>query len=156
MRTSSRTLLGFGIGLGILIVVTIILALTLGRGNSPLMAENTPQGIVQRYLLAVQEKNYSAAYNYLAPSDPKNVNGPIQSYDMWLQASQNSANSTWKANLGQVSISGETANVGITIEVLRPGGPFGNPVNTNNITFFLKKVGANWLIVSPADLYWLY
>ncbi len=156
MKNSSRTLLSFGIALGVLVIATLVLALTLGKGNAPLMSENTPQGVIQRYLLAIQEKNYLAAYNYLAPSDPKNVNEPIRSYDMWLQQVQNSVNSTWKANLGKVTISGETANVDVSIEVLRPDGPFGNPVNANNITFFLKMVGANWLIISPADLYWLY
>ena len=156
MRTSSRALIGFGIGIGVLVLVTIILVLTLGRGKSALLSENTPQGIVQRYLLAIQEKDYSAAYKYLAPPEPVNVKEPVLSYEMWLTSAQNSVNSTWKANLGEVNISGETANVNVTIGVLRPGGPFGNPVNTSNVTFFLKNVGSNWLIVSPADLYWLY
>ena len=160
MRTSSRTLLGFGIGIAVLIIVTIVLVLTLGKGHAPLLSENTPEGVVQRYLLAVQEKNYPAAYAYLVPLDPKNVNSPIhspiQTYDNWLISAQNNTNTTWKANLGAVNITGESATVIVMIDVFRAGGPFANPVNTNNITFILKQSGSTWLIISPTDLYWLY
>jgi hypothetical protein len=156
MKTSSRALIGFGIGIAVLVIVTIILVLAIGRGNASLLAVDTPEGVVQRYLLAVQEKNFATAYNYLAPYDPKNVDIPTQTYDNWLSSVQNSGNSTWKANLGQVNISGDTANVMVIIEVFRAGGPFGNPVATNNMNFMLKKTGTNWLIISPTDLYWLY
>lgn len=156
MKTSSRTLIGFGIAIAVLVIVTVILVLTTGRGNAPLLAINTPEGVVQRYLVAVQEKNFATAYNYLAPYDPKNPDNPTQTYDNWLSSAQNSGNSTWKANLGQVNITGDTASVTVIVDVFRAGGPFGNPVSTNNMNFMLKKTGANWLIISPTDLYWLY
>ena len=156
MKTSNRTLVGFGIGIAALVIITIILVLTLGRSNQTLLPENTPQGVVQRYLQAVQEKNYQVAYNYLTPADPKIPNGPFQSYDNWVMSTQNSNNSTWKANLGSVNTNGYNATVEITIDIFRPVGPFGNPVNTNTMTFVLKKTGANWMIISPTDLYWLY
>jgi len=156
MKTSNRTLVGFGIGIVALVIITVILVLTLGRSNPTLLPENTPQGVVQRYLQAVQEKNYQIAYNYLTPADPKNPNGPFQSYDNWVMSTQNSSNSVWKANLGTVNINGDNATVEVMIDIFRPGGPLGNPVNTNNMTFLLKKTGTNWLIISPTDLYWLY
>jgi hypothetical protein len=160
MKTSSRALIGFGIIIAVLIIVAITLVLTLGKGNPPLLSENTPQGIVQRYLIAIQEKNYPAAYNYLAPpdtSDPNYVKGsPLSSFDNWVMTTQYAGNSTWKANLGKVTILGATANVEIIVDHFRPEGPFGNPVNTNNLTFFLKTVDSKWLITSPLDLYWLY
>ena len=156
MKTSSRALLGFGIAVAVLIIGTLILVLTLGKGNSPLLSENTPQGVVQRYLLAVQEKNYPAAYAYLVPSDPQNINNPAQTYDNWLISAQNNTNTTWKANLGTVTVNGDSATVIVMVDVFRAGGPFANPVNTNNLTFILKQSGATWLIVSPTDLYWLY
>ena len=156
MRTSSRTLIGFGIAIAVLIIGTIVMVLTLGKGHAPLLSENTPQGVVQRYLIAVQEKNYPGAYAYLVPQDPKNINNPPQTYDNWLISAQNNPNTTWKANLGTVNITGESATVIVTIDVFRAGGPFANPVNTNSITFILKQSGATWLIISPTDLYWLY
>jgi hypothetical protein len=156
MKTSNRTLIGFGIAMATLVIATIVLVLTLGQSNAPLLAENRPEGIVQRYLLAIQDKNYPAAYLYLAPTDPKNINAPAQTYDNWLMSAQNSGNSTWKANLGQVNITGDTASVIVMIDVFRAVGPLGNPVSTNTMTFLLKQTGPDWLIISPVDLYWLY
>jgi hypothetical protein len=156
MKKSNRTLIGFGIAIAVLIIGTIILVLTLGKGNAALLSDKTPEGIVQRYLMAVQAKNYPAAYAYLVPQDPKNINSPIQTYDNWLTSAQNNTNTTWKANLGSVIITGDSATVIAMIDVFQPGGPFANPVHTNNITFILNKSGSNWLINSPTYLYWLY
>lgn len=156
MRTSNRTLMGFGIGIGVLILTTIILVLTLGKGTANLLAENTPEGVVQRYLLAIQEEDYQAAYSYLIPHDPKSIDNPTMTYDEWLMNVRNNSNNTWKASLGAVKITGDSATVEVMIDVFRPGGPFANPVNTNNETFILKKTGPSWLITSPTYLYWLY
>jgi hypothetical protein len=156
MKTSSRTLIGFGIAIAVLIIVTIILVLTLGKGKAPLLSENTPQGVVQRYLVAIQEKNYPAAYAYLSPQDPKNINTPAQTYDNWLISAQNNTSTTWKASLGTVTTTGDSATVIVMIDVFRAGGPFSNPVNSRNMTFILKQSGSTWLIISPTDLYWLY
>ena len=156
MRNSNRTLMVFGIGIGILIITTIILVLTLGRGTANLLAENTPEGVVQRYLLAIQEENYPTAFSYLIPQDPKDINNPVQTYDEWLMNVRNSSNNTWKASLGAVKITGDSATVDVMIDVFRPGGPFANPVSTNNETFILKKSVSSWLIISPTYLYWLY
>lgn len=156
MKTSNRTLAGFGIAIAALVIITIILVLTLGRGNPTSLPENTPQGVVQRYLQAVQDKNYQTAYNYLTPADPKNPNGPFQSFDNWVMSTQNSNNSAWKANLGKVNINGDNATVEVMIDIFSPGGPLANPVRTNTMTFILNKTASSWLIISPTDLYWLY
>jgi len=156
MRTSSRTLMGFGIGIGVLIITTIILVLTLGKGTANLLAENTPEGVVQRYLLAIQDKNYQTAFSYLIPQDPKDIDNRVLTYDEWLMSVRNNSDTTWKASLGAVKITGDSATVDVMIDVFRPGGPFANPVNTNNETFVLKKAGSSWLIISPTYLYWLY
>ncbi len=158
MKPSSRMLIGFGSAIAILIIVTVVLVLTLGQGSSVSLPENTPQGTIQRYLQAVQNKDYTTAYNFLAPptSTPDITRGPVQTFEFYVMSAQNAANNTWKANLGKVTETGTTANVEVTVEVFRPEGPFGNPVNTHNVTFFLKKAGTGWLITSPLDLYWLY
>ncbi len=156
MRSSSRTLMGFGIGIGVLILTTIILVLTQGKGTADLLAENTPEGVVQRYLLAIQEENYQSAFSFLSPRDPKDIDNPVLTYEEWLMSVRNNSNNTWKASLGAVKITGDSATVDVIIDVFRPGGPFANPVNTNNETFVLKKTVSSWLIISPTYLYWLY
>ena len=155
MKTSSRALIAFGIGIVALVLLAVILVLTLGRSNAPLFSESRPEGIVQRYLLAIQNQDYPAAYDYLAP-DSGNPDAPNPSYDNWLSSAQNSINSTWKADLGEVNITGDSASVTVVLSDFRTGGPFMDPVNTHSVIFLLKKSGSSWKITSPANLYWLY
>ena len=75
-------LVWFGIALAALIVVTVVLVLTIGQGTAPLLPENTPEGVVQRFLLAIQDNDYLAAYGYLNIVE----NGQKLSYDEWLRS----------------------------------------------------------------------
>jgi hypothetical protein len=157
VKSSSRLLIGFGIGIAVLVIITVALVLTLGQRNAPSLPADSPEGVVQRFLLAVQSKDYSAAYNYLAPPQtPADKNFPPRSFESFTMSAQNASNHTWKATLSQTVITGDNASVEVAIEVFASGGPFGNVIHTNNITFFLKNAGNAWLIVSPTDLYWLY
>ena len=160
MKPSSRILIVFGSAIAVLIIVTVVLVLTLGQGSSVSLPQNSPEGAVQRYLQAVQDKDYANAYSLLTPPASPTPDGgkpvPPQDFQYYVMSAQNAASNTWKANLGKVTETGSTATVDVSVEVFRPSGPFGNQVNTNNVTFFLKKVGSGWLITAPLDLYWLY
>ena len=161
MRSSSRVLIGFGIVLAVLIIATIVLVFTLGQRNIPQLAENTPEGTVQRYLLAIQDREFKKAYSYLyvppvsSNTDPKMVY-PVTPYEIWVVSAENAAGKTWKANLGRITASGDTATVAVTVEVFRTQGLFENPVSTNNVIFSLQKQGTGWLITTPVDVYWVY
>ena len=160
MKSSNRILLGFGIGIAVLVIITIVLVFTLGQKATPLLSEFTPEGTVQRYLQAIQEKEYTKAYSYILPAPtptdyPKGYPLP-QSFEYWMQSAQNAANLSWRATLGQTVVSGDNATVGVKVEVFRSGGLFDNPIHTNNFTFSLKKVNNTWLITSPTELYWIY
>jgi len=159
VKSSSRTLIGFGIGIAIVIIVAVVLVLTLGQTTVPLLPDNTPQGTVQRYLQAVQEKDLVNAYNYLVIPENTSIDGrpiPEQPFDFWVRSAENAADSTWKATLGKTTVTGEKASVEVLVEVFRSRGPFENPVRSNITTFFLQKQNGEWLITSPIDLYWIY
>jgi len=160
MNSSNRVLVGFGIGIAVLVIITIILVFTLGQKSAPLFSENTPEGTVQRYLQAIQDREYTKAYSYITPvptpTDYPKGYPPPQSFEYWMQSAQNSANTNWRATLGQTVISGDTATVGIKVEVFRSQGLFNNPIHSNAVTFSLKKVNNLWLITSPTELYWIY
>jgi hypothetical protein len=159
MKTSSRLLIGFGAAIAVLVIVAVVLVLTLGQASSPALPGNTPQGTVQRYLQAVQNKDYTTAYNMLDPAattNPKFPDGPQQTFDDYVMSAQGASNNTWKATLGTLSDNGTNASVEIEIEVFSPQGPFGNSTYSHNITFVLKKSGDKWIITAPSDLFWLY
>jgi hypothetical protein len=154
MNSSNRWLIIFAIVIGILVIATVSLVLLIKGNEVTLLPEDTPQGIVQRYLIAVQEKDYPMAYNYLYfDSSQKN-----QTYNDWLSMVMPQApyQTTWKATLGKTTQNGNNATVEVVIDTIRPGGPFGNPTSSQQVVFQLSKIDGKWLITSPTYIYWIY
>jgi hypothetical protein len=157
VKRSSRLLMGFGIGILVLVIVTVVLALSLGQKNTQPLAAGTPEGTVQRFLLAIQSREYLTAYSYLVPTPtPSDFKYQPRSIDDFTISAQNISGRSWKATLGKVNQDGNKATVNVSLEVFESGGPFGNPISNHEVVFFLEKTGDAWLISSPIDLYWLY
>jgi len=155
MNSSRRWLIIFAIVIVALVLATVLLVLLTKGNDTVLLPEDTPQGVVQRYLIAVQDRNYWEAFNYLS-FDPSEK---IKSYDDWVRMTgvpRISDGQTWKATLGETIQNGDSATVQIIIETLRPGGPFDNPVRSRQISFQLKRIDGQWLITSPTHIYWIY
>ena len=150
---SRRWLIIFGIIIGALAIATISLVLLTKNNQVALLPEDTPQGTVQRYLVAVQQQDYRTAYNYLS-FDPSQK---ITTYDDWLrQMPQMQYQSTWKATLGQTTQTGDSATVQVNIDTFRPDGPFVSPARSQLLIFQLARIGGKWLITSPTYIYWIY
>jgi|WetSurMetagenome_2_1015567.scaffolds.fasta_scaffold917275_1 hypothetical protein len=154
MKNSSRFLLGFGIFIVVVVAVAVIIALVGGNEQVKLLPEDSPEGTVQQFLMAVKAQDYPKAYGYLHPqSDQLKEN----SYDNWIRSAQSYRDSsTWKASIVKSTVRENDATVEVKVDVFRPEGPLANPVNTNRITFLLQKENAKWMINSPVDMYWLY
>ncbi len=153
MRLSRRWLLIFGLAIGALVIGTVVLVLTTtSPADKPLLAADTPEGTVQRFLLAVRDEDYLEAESYLSiPVDDKIV------YDLGRnRITGTGEGSGWKATLGKSTVRDDEATVNVTVAVFRPSGPFENSVRTHQVTFFLEKEGASWMITSPVNLWWLY
>ena len=150
---SNKLLLVSGIVIGIMVLVAIILVIALsGERQAALLPEDSPEGTVQRYFLALQEEDYTKAYSFITP--PEDGKMP---YDAWRSSYyRSSEKSVWKATIGKAKIAGNDATVEVIIDIFRPHGPFSEPVNTNRMNFSLKKDGAKWTIISPFELWWLY
>jgi len=154
MKTSSRFLLGFGIIIVAIVAVAVILAVAGGNEQVKLLPETSPEGTVQRFLMAVKDQDYLKAYSFLAPQ-PEQVKG--DTYEIWIRSVQSPRDtSSWKASILKSTVRDTNATVEVAVDVLRPDGPLANPVNTNRVTFMLQKQDGRWLISQPADIWWLY
>ncbi len=153
MRSSRRWLFTFGLAIGVLVIVTVALVLTTASpADKPLLPEDTPEGTVQRFLLAVRDEDYLAADSYLSPTIDDKI-----AYDLRRSRPAGSGDDPgWKATLGKSIVRDDEATVDVTVDVFRPRGPFENSVRTNQVTFFLKKEGTSWKITSPVNIWWLY
>jgi len=153
-KSSKRLWFGFGFAIIALVIVAVVLVLA-ARGNVSLLSEDTPQGIVQRFLTAVQDKDFPKAYSYLSLDE----RGVKITYADWLEsvpAQILSPQSTWRATLNNAIVTDDKANVAVTMDTFRPEGPFTDPVRSQMVSFQLSKIGDSWFITSPPDLYWLY
>ncbi|NTW11971.1 MAG: hypothetical protein HGA30_01525, partial [Anaerolineales bacterium] len=65
-----RFLTGILIGIGVLVVVALAVFFT-RQDTQTYMAEDTPEGVVHNYVLAVLDKDYEKAYGYLADLEYK-------------------------------------------------------------------------------------
>jgi hypothetical protein len=156
VETSSKALIVFGIILTVLVAGVTALVFLAGNGEVSLLPEDSPEGTVQRYLIAINENRYQDAYSYLkfSPDDR------IESYEDWLRMSVGWPDPyhqrTWKASLGETEITANKAAVGVVIDTFRPGGIFEDPVNSQNVLFSLQQESGRWFITSPLYIYWIY
>ena len=153
MKSSSRWLLAFGATIGVLVIVAIVLVFTMAKpGGAPLLPEDTPEGTVQRYLLALQDENYLTAYSYLSPQATEKC-----SYDKWTRSVvRYEEKHGVKVTLEKSTVTGSEATVYVTVDIFRASEPFDNPVYTQHVTFFLKEEGTSWKITSPTYVGWFF
>ncbi len=150
MKSSSKWLLGFGTAIGILVILAVVLVLVMPENNEiELLPENTPDGVVQRYVNAIRNRDYEEAYGYLSSSaleDEPRYNTFEQWSGMFLNRGQVDA---WRAEIGEPEIHDNKAVVMVTVEVFDPDSVFGDPVDTMYYQFILEKQDGVWKITSP-------
>ncbi len=69
MKTSSRFLIIFGIIITAIVAIAVTLAVTGGNEQVKLLPETSPEGIVQRFLMAVKDLDYVVASRALGASN---------------------------------------------------------------------------------------
>ena len=67
MTASTKWLVGMGAALGVLVVAAVIGALISGDDQPELFPEDVPEGITQRYVLAMIDGDLDEAWGYLSP-----------------------------------------------------------------------------------------
>jgi hypothetical protein len=154
MNSSSKWLLIFAGIIGALALIAEVLVLFTRGKNVALLPADTPQGIVQRYLIALEDGDYQQAYTYLSPD----MMTGMPPYDEWLAQNQNrlATQTGWRATLGKTVQNGGYATVEVMIETSNPGGMMNSSQYNLPVTFDLTETGNSWLITSPANVYWIY
>lgn len=154
MKSSNRFLSGFGIGLAVLVVLTIVLVMFSAK-HVTMYPENTPEGVVQRFLQSIQAGDYQKAYSYTQVVE----NGKQLTYQELMPypvRTPGYPTSSWRATLGKTTTAGNTSVVEVIVDTLQPQGPFGNPVNSNSELFNLTSLNGTWYITLRPPYYWIY
>jgi hypothetical protein len=145
MRPSSKLVIILGAAAAVMLIAA---GATLAFwGKSPeLLAENTPGGVVQRFLLALQDKDQARAATYVLPSSgllPDTTHGnpqiPGLPFPFYMQ-------DAWKATLRSTTIHGNNATVNVIFQISTSANLFGDSFYYNYVNFELVREGNTWLI----------
>ncbi len=146
-----RFLIAILIGIAVLIVVSLTLFF-IRRGETHYSGENTPEGVIQDYVLALQKKDYEKAYGFLA-EDTKYRKPDFDEFREFFTTSFESY-SRAGLTIGTKSITGDKSFV--TVIVQRSyGGPF-NDISRSHETVDLVKQNGDWKIHEFPNPFWGY
>ncbi len=141
-----------GILIGIAVLIIIALAFFFSRQNTQTyISEDTPDGVVHNYVLALLNKDYPKAYGYLADLDNKPTLNEFR--QAFAVGRLNPSNGGIK--IGKVDITGEDATVEVSM-IYAPNDPFSSGYNDVGSAQLVKENGA-WRISSmPTYNLWDY
>jgi len=145
-----RFLTGILIGIGLLVVVALAVFFT-RKDTQTYISDETPEGVVHNYVVAVLNKDYEKAYSYLADLDNKPTYEEFR--DSFLKGMVNPNNSG--VDVGQSDITGDDATVEVTL-VYNPSDPFSTGYRDTQRAILVKQNGT-WKISSmPQYNFWDY
>jgi len=145
-----RFLTGILIGIGVLVIAALAVFFT-RKDTQTYASDDTPEGVVHNYVVAVLEKDYEKAYGYLAELDNK------PAYDNFRQAFLNrSVNPQDSAvDIGEAEINGDEAYVEVAL-VYNPSDPFSTGYRDIQRAGLVNQNGAWKLSSMPAYYFWDY
>ncbi len=145
-----RFLTGILIGIALLIVAALIVFFS-RRDQGNYVAENTPDGVVHNYVLAVLRKDYQKAYGYLADLDNKPTYAQFRQAFAVGRLSPGSNG----VKIGATTVTANDATVEVDM-VNAPSDPFSSG-DTNIGSAQLVKQNGAWKISSmPMYNLWDY
>jgi len=147
-----------GIVAGIVVLVVVALLLTLTRPGESYRADDTPEGVVHNYLLALQKGDYERAYSYLSPNILAGLPETVEEFTDDIQ------NAEWEFRFDQDSsltvqstqmLSSTRENVEVHETNASMGGLFDSSPYTNSFKMRLILNDGQWRIYD-GDRYFLW
>jgi len=144
-----RFLTGILIGIAVLIVAALVVFF-FRKDNLNYVGDDTPEGVVQNYVVALHKRDFDKAYGYLAdlPSKP--------TPELFRQAFLNHVVDPTNAGLeiGKTEISAETASVSLGV-IYSPNDPFSSGYRNAEYAQLVRQKGA-WKIKQLPYNFWSY
>lgn len=145
-----RFLTGILIGIAVLVVVALAVFF-IRRDTQSYISEETPEGVVHNYVLAVLNGDYQKAYGYLADLENKPTYEEFR--DAFVKGVVNPNNSA--VDVGQSDVNNDTASVEVAM-LYNPSDPFSTGYRDVQRAILVMQEGA-WKISSmPGYYYWDY
>lgn len=127
-----------------LAVAGVVTALVTTRGGTDLLPADSPEGAVQRYLLALEREDFREAYGYLSANSKQAC--PLE--DFLRQASYREVRESHMTLEDTERLDG-TAIVTARVTVFDPDIPFGPSEHSYERSFELKLENGQWRVTWP-------
>jgi hypothetical protein len=145
-----RFLLGILIGIGALVVLALALFFTRKDNTLTYGPEDTPEGVVHNYVVAVFQRDYEKAYGYLA--DKKDKPTLEQFRKSFLQNYVNPDNNS--VDIGGTEFTGDEAFVTVFVQY-GSSDPFSSG-SRNEERAILIKQGGQWKLMQMPSNFWAW
>jgi hypothetical protein len=144
-----RFLIGILIGIAVLIVVALTVFFS-RKDNLNYVADDTPDGVVQNYVVALHKRDFDKAYGYLAELESKPT--LEQFHQSFLNHSIDPANAG--VEIGKAEIVGDSASVNLGV-VYGQSDPFSSGYRNADYAQLVRQNG-NWKIKQMPYQFWAY
>src|SRR5215211_8579220 len=145
-----RFLTGILVGIAGLVVIALVVFF-LRQNSQSYVSEESPEGVVHNYVLAVLSDDYEKAYKYLADLDNKPIYEQFR--DAFLTGVVNPNNSA--VDVGNSEITDETASVEVAL-IYNPSDPFSTGYRDVQRAILVRQGGAWKLSSMPGYYFWEY
>ena len=145
-----RFVTGILVGIGLLVVVALAVFFT-RKDSQTYIAEDTPEGVVHNYVLAVLNKDYEKAYGYLADLEYKPTYENFRR--AFLNGEVNPQNQA--VDIGTSDITGDVATVTLDL-IYNASDPFSTGYRNTMTADLVKQNGAWKLTLMPQYNFWGY
>ncbi len=145
-----RFLTGILIGIAVLVVVALAVFF-LRKDSQSYISENTPEGVVHNYVLAVLNGDYQKAYGYLADLENKPTYEEFR--DAFIKGMVNPNNSA--VDVGESEINNDTASVEVAM-IYNPSDPFSTGYRDTQRAILVRQEGLWKLSSMPGYYFWDY
>ena len=144
-----RFLTGILIGIAVLIIIALAVFFT-RKDNLNYTSDDTPEGVVQNYVVALHKRDFEKAYGYLA--DLTNKPTPEQFRQSFLNHNVDPTNAGLE--IGKTEISADTASVTLGV-IYSPNDPFSTGYRNAEYAQLVQQKGA-WKIKQLPYNFWSY
>ena len=145
-----RFLTAILVGIAVLVMIALVVFF-LRQNSQSYIPEETPEGVVHNYVLAVLNDDYEKAYGYLADLDHKPTYEQFR--DAFLTGAVNPNNSA--VDIGNSEINADTASVEVAL-IYNPSDPFSTGYRDVQRAVLVSQGGAWKLSSMPGYYFWDY
>jgi hypothetical protein len=127
-----------------LVVAGLVVALITTRGGVDLLPADSPEGAVQRYLLALEDDDYAEAYEYVADLSKSGC-----TFEEFVRLASRRGVRDSHMTLEGTQRFDDTAIVTAGVTVFEPDVPFGASEYTYERTYQLELEDRQWRLTWP-------